>query len=39
MRKMATVQEAIKYVETKYNKPNYILMPVGSLTVPSMSKE
>ena len=39
MRKMATVQEAIEYVETKYNKPNYILMPVGSLTVPSVSKE
>jgi len=39
MRKMATVQEAINYVEAKHGNPSYILMPVGSLTVPVMSKK
>ena len=37
MRKMDSVEEAIGYVEKKYNSPNYILMPVGSLTVPVLS--
>lgn len=37
MRKMASVNEAIKYVEEKYERPSYILMSQGSLTVPVLS--
>lgn len=37
MRKMDSVEEAIRYVEKKYDRPSYILMPVGSLTVPVLS--
>jgi len=37
MRKVGSVEEAIKYVEKKYDKPSYILMPFGSLTVPVLS--
>lgn len=37
MRKMDSVKEAIGYVEKKYDRPSYILMPVGSLTVPVLS--
>jgi len=38
MRKMGSVEEAIKYVEGKYDQPSYILMPYGSLTVPALCK-
>lgn len=39
MRKMDTLRDAIDYVEAKYDSPSYILMPVGSLTVPIMSNK
>lgn len=38
MRKMDSVEEAIKYAERKHDRPNYILMPYGSLTVPALCK-
>jgi len=37
MRKMTSIDEAIKYVEKKHERPSYILMPQGSLTVPVLS--
>jgi len=38
MRKMDSVEEAMKYAEKKHDRPNYILMPYGSLTVPVLSE-